>query len=71
MVWVQKNFSHLFTDGAPSWLSGDLARDAFLNEVFFQALNLGGLSTPLHPFESNEKRQWDISSIINKYLKSK
>jgi hypothetical protein len=70
MVWVQKNFPYLLTDGAPSWLSGYFTRDAFSVEIFFQALNLSGLSTPLHSFKSNKKRQSKISSMVNKYLKS-
>ena len=57
MVGVQKDFSHFITNRRPSWLSGHFTGNAFLGEVFFQALNLGGLTAPLDTFKSDKKRQ--------------
>jgi hypothetical protein len=57
MVRVEKDFPYFFADRAPPWFSGYFAVDAFLGEIFFQALNLSGLPAPLHAFESNKERQ--------------
>jgi len=57
MLRVQKDFPHFLTYGRPSRFSGHFARNAFLGEVFFQALNLGGLATPLDAFKSDKERQ--------------
>ena len=58
MVRVEKDFPYFFADRAPSWFSGYFTGDAFLGEIFFQALNLSGLTTPLDPFESNKEKQF-------------
>jgi hypothetical protein len=57
MVRVEKDSPYFLANGAPPWFSGYLAADAFLGEIFFKALNLGGLTTPLDAFESNKERQ--------------
>ena len=57
MVRVEKDFPYSLADRASSRFSGYFTGDAFLGEIFFQALNLSGLAAPLDTFESNEKRQ--------------
>jgi len=57
VVWVEKDFPYFLTNGAPPWFPGYYTADAFPGEIFFQALNLGGLPTPLYTFESNKERQ--------------
>ena len=56
MVRVEKDFPYFLANGAPPWFSGYFTVDAFLGEIFFQALNLRGLTAPLYPFESNKER---------------
>jgi hypothetical protein len=58
MVWVEKDFPYFLANRAPTWFSGYFTMDAFLGEIFFQALNLSGLTTPLYTFESNKERQF-------------
>jgi hypothetical protein len=57
MVRVQKDSPYLLSNRAPPWFSGYFARDAFLGEIFFQALNLSGLAAALDTFESDKERQ--------------
>ena len=57
MVWVEKDFPYFLANGAPPRFSGYFTVDAFLGEIFLQALNLGGLTAPLDTFESNKERQ--------------
>jgi hypothetical protein len=35
MVWIEKDFSNFFTDGAPSRFPGDRTGDPFLGQVTF------------------------------------
>jgi hypothetical protein len=58
MVRVEKDLPYFLANRAPPWFSGYFTGDAFLGEIFFQALNLSGLATPLYTFESNKERQF-------------
>jgi hypothetical protein len=57
MVRVEKDFPYFLANRAPPWFSGYFTADALLREIFFQALNLSGLTAPLHTFESDKERQ--------------
>ena len=72
MVWVEKDLSNFFTDGASSRFPGDRTGDPFLGQVTFKTSDLSGFSTPFHSFEGNKKRQRSfLSCESNKYLKYK
>jgi hypothetical protein len=57
MIRVEKDFPYFLPDRAPPWFSGHFTGDGFLAEIFFQALNLSGLTAALDAFESNKERQ--------------
>ena len=57
MVRVEKDFPYFLANGAPPWFSGYFTGDTFLGQIFFQALNLSGLATPLYTFKSDKERQ--------------
>ena len=63
MIGIQKNLPYLITNGTPSWLSSHFTGSPSLYEVSFQALNLSGLSTPLHSFEGDKERQLKTPSV--------
>ncbi len=57
MIRVQKDFPYFLANRRSPRLSGYFTGNAFLGEIFFQALNLGGLATPLDPFKSDKEGQ--------------
>ena len=72
MVWMEKDLSNFFTDGASPGFSGDQTGDSLLGQVPFQTLNLSGLSTPFHSLEGDKERHVSFLSFVsNHYLNSK
>lgn len=57
MIRVEKDLSYLLADRRAPRLPCHPARDSLSGQIFFQTLNLSGLSASFHSFKGDEKRQ--------------